>query len=693
MSHPIIQGSGTLSTPPRSQVSEDDDGMISQVYEEDLGECPESVPVKKSGEEEVEMVEAPSEGENEFEVPAQIDASVDDDEFPGMSAYEKLRARNIREREEFLKEAMEGINEAKQLMHDNAPRKRKVADDKFTKPKSRRIKEEEPVKVWRSQRAKKPVSYVADEDFEGTNRNTKPSAQASPRPAMKDAVPSSSPPVNQGCSSRSLRPRKPVCYTEFPEPKVDSYIWCSGCDRLEYHGCETHVTLFGDNNMFNLQVGESAVKARNAGQGIFNGGGCVIPEGTLFGPYTGTFMPIADYEKLEKEGKESGNAWEVKDGDGKKVVGYVDPGINPDPSTHWMSKVNCAMNILGQNLVGFQLAGQVYYRAMKDIPPGRELLVFYGGSYATGLGIDVKKYEKYSGEEDQTEEAVLCDYCHIGLGSDELAKEHGCREKKNAELTRMGQTGERRWVCDVCGNGFMTKSDLDQHGAVHTKVKAYKCTVEGCNKAYSDRRNLTRHKKTVHEGGVYYECEECGRRFGQKVNMMRHFQSVHQKEKNFKCSTCGIKFARKGNLTTHIKTVHDQIKSFKCEHCGKSFGQAEHKKQHIEAVHLGLRYSCTWRGGCGFTTGKKLYLPFHVRRVHTKEWSWECQLCEDQKGIWWGCILPGEMNKHKAKNHPVEWEEEQEVYRREHPHMCKVKKCGKRFATEVEVERHLKKLH
>ena len=36
-----------------------------------------------------------------------------------------------------------------------------------------------------------------------------------------------------------------------------------------------------------------------------------------------------------------------------------------------------------------------------------ELLVFYGDGYASGLGIDVKKYERYPGEEDPTEDAIL----------------------------------------------------------------------------------------------------------------------------------------------------------------------------------------------------------------------------------------------------------------------------------------------
>ena len=116
-------------------------------------------------------------------------------------------------------------------------------------------------------------------------------------------------------------------------------------------------------------------------------------------------------------------------------------------------------------------------------------------------------------------------------------------------------------------------------------------------------------------------------------------------------------------------------------------------------------------GLCSYTTGSKDQVKYHIRQVHTKEWSWECQLCEDQKGIWWGCLHPGQMDEHKAKKHPVEWEEEQEAYRQAHPFVCKYKKCQNRYlfistlfqpfitaivyryATKVECDRHQVKLH
>jgi KRAB domain-containing zinc finger protein len=258
-------------------------------------------------------------------------------------------------------------------------------------------------------------------------------------------------------------------------------------------------------------------------------------------------------------------------------------------------------------------------------------------------------------------------------------------------MVRMAVSGERKYACTVCGKGFKTKFKLSIHSTTHTKLKAFKCEVEGCAKKFARSDVLFAHKKEAHEG-LYHECRECGKRFAKKSNMTRHYKSVHLEEKHYKCFKCGFQFGQNDHLTQHIKTVHDKIRAFKCMHCGKSFGQAGHRKSHMEAVHSHLRYPCTWQG-CTWTTVQKALVKYHVRRAHTKEWSLECQLCEDQLDIWWGCIKPSEMDIHKAKKHPVEWEEEQQTYRRDHPYICKYKRCLNRYKTEVEKDRHQVKMH
>lgn len=45
-------------------------------------------------------------------------------------------------------------------------------------------------------------------------------------------------------------------------------------------------------------------------------------------------------------------------------------------------------------MVSFQFRGNIYYRTYKRIPPGNELLVWYGESYAKELGISLDDNDK-----------------------------------------------------------------------------------------------------------------------------------------------------------------------------------------------------------------------------------------------------------------------------------------------------------
>jgi hypothetical protein len=294
---------------------------------------------------------------------------------------------------------------------------------------------------------------------------------------------------------------------------------------------------------------------------------------------------------------------------------------------------------------------------------GEELLVWYGKPYAEKMGINLETVEQFTRKEDHTKEASVCEYCHVGMEGERELQEHlgkggghvyKCGVKQAKEMVRMAESGERRFVCKVCGKGFKTNWSLMLHNSVHTQQKTFVCDVEGCDKTYTGRACLGKHKKVVHEGS-FHECPECGKRFGQKGSMTTHYKTVHEEKKQYKCVVCGVQFGLNSNLVRHTKIVHDKIRAFKCEYCNQSFGEARNRKQHMESVHSNIRYPCTWLG-CTHQANTKTSLKYHIRRAHTKEWSLECQVCEDQLDIWWGCIHPVEMDKHKAKKHPREWE-------------------------------------
>ena len=185
-----------------------------------------------------------------------------------------------------MKEVMEDINEAKQEMCDNAPKRKRTDTTDETKSKRRRVQSEEVVQVRRSERERKSVIYVVDEN-DGRRSRIKKKNSSNYQPEASNYVEASSSagPEGQGSSSRTLRPQKPVCYTENPEPDVDSYIWCKGCDRLKYYGSETNFTLWG--KVLSRQRMLDRAYLTKGRRSFLREQSLDHIQGTVFEPYTG----------------------------------------------------------------------------------------------------------------------------------------------------------------------------------------------------------------------------------------------------------------------------------------------------------------------------------------------------------------------------------------------------------------------
>lgn len=104
-----------------------------------------------------------------------------------------------------------------------------------------------------------------------------------------------------------------------------------------------------------------------------------IAYGVRIGPYQGLIRDPADVSKEE----DMSYMWEVKENG--KVVSVVD-GSNAETS-NFLRYINCACTESQQNLVAYQYKRKIYYRTVRNIKPGEELLVWYGQEYAENLGI------------------------------------------------------------------------------------------------------------------------------------------------------------------------------------------------------------------------------------------------------------------------------------------------------------------
>ena len=338
------------------------------------------------------------------------EAAVDDafGEVSEMSDYERVRLERI---EEIKMEAMasgilRGIEIDKQALAvvgkktgggGTGGKKRKVQVDK-----------ENPEEVRRSTRPRKKIRY--DDESE---------EEADPRARARASQPSG--------SSRTLRPKPetlPVYY-EAPELPKDGFIECMVCGKSDFNGCEVHPPhISGDGKEFKLEIRRSGVcGSKDSGEGVFNGEVRDIPQGVLFGPYTGNLTPEAQYKPIIASKQESGYAWLIKDSELKKNYGYVDPSPNLEPvdgTKHIWAKVNSPSYKGFENLEAIQIHGKIYYRTLRVIEKREELKIWYGVDYAMELGMKKETLAEYKKKEDHTEKCVRCQYCKVGMPEDKL---------------------------------------------------------------------------------------------------------------------------------------------------------------------------------------------------------------------------------------------------------------------------------
>ena len=104
-----------------------------------------------------------------------------------------------------------------------------------------------------------------------------------------------------------------------------------------------------------------------------------------------------------------------------------------------------------------------------------------------------------------------------------------------------------------------------------------------CEKVFMDKRNQSRHQKSIHQG-MTYNCDQCDQSFTRAGSLQRHEKSVHGGLR-FECTICNKTFTQKSGLDYHKKTVHGGVR-FECTICKKLFTQKGSLDYHIQCFHI-----------------------------------------------------------------------------------------------------------
>ena len=186
-----------------------------------------------------------------------------------------------------------------------------------------------------------------------------------------------------------------------------------------------------------------------------------------------------------------------------------------------------------------------------------------------------------------------------------------------------------QYVCRESDCNFETTvlRSLVEHKYSHLNDKPFKCNIDGCIKTYKRNHDLLFHQRIIHLTDNQYICDEidCNFKTIYKNNLVLHKQ-IHSNVKPFKCDFdgCNKTFTTKGSLKKHKEYIHGNTSLlYKCpiDSCNKSFKHKDILKNHMK-THSDNCYSCDWPG-CEYSTNVEHNLKMH-RRKHQSANNFVC---------------------------------------------------------------------
>ncbi|CAO1392762.1 unnamed protein product [Diamesa hyperborea] len=176
-------------------------------------------------------------------------------------------------------------------------------------------------------------------------------------------------------------------------------------------------------------------------------------------------------------------------------------------------------------------------------------------------------------------EIVQCNLCQKSLKKKSLPAHIRFAHHENRKLN---------FVCHICGKAYDREFDFRSHVTLHTGERPFVCDI--CGFPFPLRGYLVRHIRQVHmknPNAPRHKCNLCEKSYAQRVKLREHYRRHHEKkdagqiviQQTFACAKCGKEFTRASCLGTHYKYCGID-KRATCHGCGKVFKRIKYLNAH-----------------------------------------------------------------------------------------------------------------
>ncbi|XP_050313885.1 zinc finger protein ZFP2-like [Anthonomus grandis grandis] len=202
---------------------------------------------------------------------------------------------------------------------------------------------------------------------------------------------------------------------------------------------------------------------------------------------------------------------------------------------------------------------------------------------------------------------------------------------------------------------------------------------------------------TLVNDGLRYQCEKCSQVFQSIQALEAHRNSDHMN--SFYCEECGVQLDSAKRLLIHYR-IHKNLKPYICDTCGKSYSQSSHLWQHMR-FHQGIKpFACTHEG-CDARYTIRPDLKDHIRKVHTRERPFKCNVCRKTfltGSVYYQHRLIHTNDRrysceicHKKFFRADALNNHKRIHTDERPFACSV--CGRQFRQKGDCKKHVKTQH